>query len=105
LVWTTGVANNNGFIESAGKPDSYNHATATYAYISKLTERPILVDTSFGLSAAGDSWSTSNAATLNQRISEGVIAANVGELNGQQSRYESSVKALGPQLNPVCGNK
>lgn len=104
MVWTTGVANKNGFMEDARTPDYYNYASATYAYVHQLTGLPILVDTSFGLSAAGDSWSTSNAATLNQRIAEGVIAINVGELNGKASQYQTAVRALAPQLNAVCPN-
>jgi hypothetical protein len=104
MVWTTGVANKNGFMEDARTPDYYNYATATYAYVHQLTGLPILVDTSFGLSAAGNSWSTSDAATLNQRIAEGVIAVNVGELGGQASQYQSAVKTLAPKLNAVCSN-
>jgi len=39
--------------------------------------RTILVDTSAGASAAGDSWSTASLADVNARITEGVIAANI----------------------------
>jgi hypothetical protein len=77
MVWTTGVGNNKGFIEGSATSSTYNAATATYAYLNKLTGRTILVDTSAGLSAAGDSWSTASLADLNARISEGVIAANI----------------------------
>ena len=99
LVWTTGVANNNGLLESGGKPDSYNAATATYAYVSKKTGRKIFVDTSFGLSAMQDTWSAANAETLNARIAEGVIAANVATV---PANYVSTVKALTEKLDPVC---
>jgi hypothetical protein len=102
MVWTTGVANNNGFIESAGAPGYYNNATATYSYIHGLTGRPILVDTSFGLSGMSDSWSSASAAILNQRIAEGVSAVNVGELKQGTATYESAIKALAPQLKAVC---
>ncbi|MGC4094252.1 MAG: hypothetical protein QM756_41355 [Polyangiaceae bacterium] len=77
LVWTTGVGNNKGFIEPSATSTTYNHATATYAFLRQLTGRPILVDTSAGASAAGDSWSTASVADLNARASEGVIAANI----------------------------
>ena len=77
LVWTTGVGTNSGFIEAATTSTTYNHATATYSYLHSSTGRPVLVDTSAGASAAGDSWSTASAADLNARISEGVIGANV----------------------------
>jgi hypothetical protein len=99
MVWTTGVANNNGFFDASTKPDAYNHATATYSYVHGLTGRPILVDTSFGLSQMGDSWSNADAATLNARIADGVIAANVTMPPGG---YSSAIAALSPQLHPIC---
>lgn len=77
MVWTTGVGNNKGFLEAGTTATSYNHATATYAYLHTLTKRTILVDTSAGLSAAGDSWSSASVADLNARIADGVIAANI----------------------------
>jgi hypothetical protein len=99
LVWTTGVPNNDGFLEKNATPDSYNHATATYAYVHTFTGRPIFVDTSFGLSAMEDSWSSADAATLNARIADGVIAANV---TMAPPSYQSAVTALAPQLDAVC---
>ncbi len=77
LVWTTGVGNNQGFIEAATNSSTYNHATATYAYLHQLTGRGVLVDTSAGASAAGDSWSSAGATELNARITEGVIGVNI----------------------------
>ena len=77
LVWTTGVGNNKGFLASGTTSSTYNAATATYAYLHSLTGRTILVDTSAGASAAGDSWSTASLADVNARIAEGVIAANI----------------------------
>jgi hypothetical protein len=50
---------------------------ATYANLHDLTKRTILVDTSAGLSAAGDSWSTASVADLDARIAGGVIAASI----------------------------
>lgn len=99
MIWTTGLGNNNGFIPENTNSNSYNGATATYAYISNLTGKPIWVDTSFGLSQADDSWSGLDAATLNQRIAEGVIAANITEPPGD---YESRVQNLRGQLSSVC---
>jgi len=77
MVWTTGVGNNQGFIEASANGTTYNHATATYSYLHTLTGRSILVDTSAGASAAGDSWSTASASDINARIAEGVVAANI----------------------------
>jgi hypothetical protein len=77
LVWTTGVGNNNGFIEASADSGIYNAATATYAYLHSLTGRSILVDTSAGASAASDSWSSASVADINSRIRDGVIAAAI----------------------------
>jgi len=76
LVWTTGVGNNKGYIDGATNDTTYNHATATYAYLKKITGA-VLVDTSAGASAAGDSWSTASETDLNSRIAEGVIGVNI----------------------------
>ena len=99
LVWTTGVANNNGFFEAGTNASSYNHATATYKFVHTLTGKPIFVDTSFGLSAMADSWSGAPAATIYARGAEGVIAANVAS---PDSSYASRLNALRPSLDPVC---
>jgi hypothetical protein len=99
LVWTTGVANNDGFFEASANSGSYNHATATYRFVHTLTGKPIFVDTSFGLSAMADSWSGAPAATINARVKEGVLAANV---SSPDSSYASRLNALRPGLDPVC---
>jgi hypothetical protein len=99
LVWTTGVADNDGFLEAAADPNIYNHATATYAYVHELTGRKLLVDTSFGLSAMGDSWSSADTATLDARIADGVIAANVAT---PPAGYEAAVSALEAALASTC---
>jgi hypothetical protein len=98
LVWTTGVGNNDGYLDAHTGPTSYNHATAKYSHIRALTGRSILVDTSFGLSAASDTWSGLSAAALNARISEGVLATNVIAMSEQ---FRSRVAALNPLLDPV----
>jgi hypothetical protein len=97
LVWTTGVGNNDGFINQTGGPNEYNARSANYQYLSELTGKGIVVDTSFGASQAADSWSNNDAGTLNDRISEGVIAANVTDPpNDYQSRLD------GLSLNSTC---
>lgn len=101
MVWTTGVGNNKGFIEGSATSSSYNATTANYAYLYKLTGRTILVDTSAGLSAAGDSWSTASLADLNARISEGVIAANL--TGTRPTGLQTNVSALaGADAIPAC---
>lgn len=99
MVWTTGVANNQGFIEMGADASKYNAKTATYAYLHMLTGRTLFVDTSFGLSEMADSWSGADAATLNARIMDGVIAANVTK---PPMDYVSKVSAVNGQLNAVC---
>jgi hypothetical protein len=99
LVWTTGVADNNGFFEVDANDSKYNAKTAKYAYVHQLTGRGLFVDTSFGLSEMADSWSSADAATLNARIAEGVIAANVTK---PPSDYITKVTALNMQLESVC---
>ena len=100
MVWTTGVANNGGFIASGTNASSYNGATATYAYIHQLTGKTIWVDDSCGVSAMADSWSSSSAATLNMQISSGVIAfAHCGAPSGS---YQSATSALASQLMSTC---
>lgn len=101
MVWTTGVGNNNGFIAGDATSATYNAKTATYAYLHTLTGRTILVDTSAGASAAGDSWSTASLANLNARISEGVVAANI--TGTAPSGLQSNVNNLsGLNALPSC---
>jgi hypothetical protein len=99
LAWTTGAANANGFFDANTNAGSYHGATATYAYLRKVSGRPIFVDTSFGLSAQGDTWSSGSAATINARIADGVIAANVTSV---PSNYASAIQALAPSLSSTC---
>jgi hypothetical protein len=100
MVWTTGLGNNNGFIPSNTSASSYNGKTATYAYLHTLTGRTVLVDTSAGASAAGDSWSSATAAQLNSRISEGVIAANI--TGTPPNGLQSNIAGLSLNALPSC---
>ncbi|HTB60024.1 MAG TPA: hypothetical protein VLC06_19260 [Polyangia bacterium] len=99
LVWTTGVATANGFFTTGTTATSYNGTTATYQYVHTLTGKTIFVDTSFGASSMGDTWSNTTAATINARIANGVIAANVTTV---PSNYSSAVSSLEPSLSKVC---
>ncbi len=65
MIWTTGAGN------------SANAGNSSYANLHAVTGKPILVDESFGLSAAGDTWANQSAATINARIAGGVVAANI----------------------------
>jgi hypothetical protein len=101
LIWTTGVGNNAGYIDSGTTDTSYNHATATYAYLHTLTGRTILVDTSAGISAAGDSWSVATADDLNARITDGVIAADI--TGTPPNGLQTNLQTLRPELNGLPG--
>ena len=71
--------------------------SANYRYLHELTGKGILVDTSFGASQTADSWSSNDANTLNERISEGVIASSVTE---PPNDYQSRIDGL--SLNTTC---
>jgi hypothetical protein len=100
LAWTSGASNiAGGFFTSGTTASSYNGKTATYAYLHSLTGKKIFVDTSFGASAMDDTWSDSSASTINARIADGVIAADV---TTPSSSYASAVNSLAPSLSMVC---
>jgi hypothetical protein len=92
LVWTSGAATTTGYFDPAADKTTYNSKTASYAYVHKLTGRNIFVDTSFGASAMGDTWTTAAPATINARIADGVIAANV---TTPPSNYQTAIGNLG----------
>lgn len=97
LVWTTGMGDVPGGYLNDG--DANDREDGTYRYLSHISGKKLLVDTSFGASQQADSWSNVAAATLNERIADGVIAANVTE---PPSDYQGRVSALASQLAPVC---
>jgi len=97
FLWTTGMGNVAGGYLNTG--DSFNRPDGTYAYLHMLTGKNIVVDTSFGASAQGDTWTTTDVATLNQRIADGVIAANV---TTPPANYQTAIGTLTPQLAATC---
>jgi hypothetical protein len=99
MVWTTGVGNNQGLINQGAGTNVYNATTARYSYLYEYTGKPVFVDTSFGVSQQADSWSNNPAEVLNQRIAEGVIAANVTE---PPTDYQARVTNLAPSLDSTC---
>jgi hypothetical protein len=92
MVWTSGAATTSGYFDNATTSTTYNAKTAKYSYVHSLTGRTIFVDTSFGASAMGDTWTTAGAATINARIADGVIAANV---TTPPSNYQTAIGAIG----------
>jgi hypothetical protein len=99
MVWTSGVANDNGYFTAGTTSSSYNATTANYAYVHNLTKRTMLVDTSFGTSAMSDTWAEASAATINSLIADGVIAANVTTV---PSNYSADIASLEPSLTATC---
>jgi hypothetical protein len=99
MVWTTGVANNNGYISAGTNSSSYNAATAKYSVLHQLTGKTILVDDGCGAETNED-WSKGTASLINGLISSGVIA--FGHCGALESTYQSLITALEPQLNSTC---
>jgi hypothetical protein len=95
LVWVQGAGDTGTFLNSG----TTNAATATYAWLSQKTGRPIMAETSFATAGQNDRWTTTTAANINARINEGVIGVLV---NAPASTYQSTMTTLGAQLNPVC---
>ncbi len=79
--------------------DANNREDGTFAFLSQLTGRPIIADTSFGVTTMNDSWSTASAATLNARIADGVVGALVYPTPND---YAQRINALGPGLDSTC---
>jgi hypothetical protein len=99
FAWTTGVANNNDFFNKDQNASSYNGATATYAYLHKVSGKKILVDDGCGGNTAED-WAPGSAATLNARIASGVMAFT--HCANLEPNYKSQISALKSQLKSTC---
>jgi hypothetical protein len=79
--------------------DANNREDGTFAFINQLTGKPIIADTSFGVTTMQDSWSTASAATLNARIADGVAGVLIYPTPGD---YAQRINALAPQLDSTC---
>lgn len=99
MIWTTGVGNNQGLINQGAETQEYNAETARYAYLHEYTGKTLFVDTSFGVSQQADSFSNNMASVLNDRIADGVIAANVTEAPGD---YQTRIQSLAASLDSTC---
>jgi hypothetical protein len=91
FAWTTGVGNNEGYMNADTNSGTYNAASSRYDYVHNLTGLGVFVDTSFGLSQMSDSWSGETSEVLNERIAEGVVAVNVTE---PPADYQTRLGAL-----------
>ncbi|MET0412212.1 MAG: hypothetical protein ABW217_13000 [Polyangiaceae bacterium] len=91
---------------SADIPDGYFNAgdangreDGTFRFLNQLTGKPILADTSFGVTTMQDSWSTASPQTLNARIADGVAGVLIYPTPGN---YAQRITTLGPQLASTC---
>jgi hypothetical protein len=97
LVHTTGMANVPGGYINDG--DAEGREDGTYRFLHELTGKPLLVDTSFGVSTQANTWSSATASVLNQRIADGVSAVLINPMPGN---YQSQISTLAPQLDSTC---
>jgi len=79
--------------------DANNREEGSFRYLSQLTGRPILADTSFGITTMQDSWSSATVATLDARIADGVVGALIYPEPGN---YAQRIATLAPQLASTC---
>jgi hypothetical protein len=79
--------------------DANNRDDGTFRFLSQLTGRGIIADTSFGVTTMQDSWSTASVATLNARIDDGVVGVLVYPTPGD---YAQRINGLNPQLASTC---
>jgi YD repeat-containing protein len=93
MVWTTG----QGTSANAG-------SGTTWAQLHTASgDKPILVDESFGLSAASDTWANQSAATINLRIAGGVQAINITTSPLPSYLQTNVTTTLAPSaLNSTC---
>jgi hypothetical protein len=90
MIWTTGTGT------------SANAGNSSWANLHTVTGKPILVDESFGLSAAGDTWANQSAATINARIAGGVVAANITTSTPSYLQTNVTTTLAPSTLNKTC---
>lgn len=79
--------------------DANNREAGTFRYLSQLTGKQILADTSFGITTMTDSWSSATVDTLNARIADGVAGVLIYPEPGD---YATRISGLAPQLDSTC---
>ncbi|MEY2933881.1 MAG: hypothetical protein RL033_4630 [Pseudomonadota bacterium] len=97
LVHVTSSANIPGGYFNAS--DANNREEGTFRYLSQLTGKQILADTSFGITTMTDSWSSAASDTLDARIADGVAGVLVYPEPGD---YAQRIGSLAPQLSSTC---
>ncbi|MGC4087928.1 MAG: hypothetical protein QM756_08530 [Polyangiaceae bacterium] len=93
LIWVQGAGDSAAFVNSA----AYNATTANFAWLHTKTGKKIMAETSYAGSGANDRWTTTTAANINARISNGVIGVLV---NNPPSNYQSTIGSF--SLDSTC---
>jgi len=96
MINTTGMVDQAGYFNNG---DAYNRTEATYSFLHSTTGKPILADTSFGITNQNNTWSNAAVSTLNARIADGVFAVVI---EPPPSNYEQQIASLKPQLVSPC---
>jgi hypothetical protein len=96
FVHATGRADTGEYLNDT---DAANRSDGTWNYLGSLTGKPILADTSFGVTEMNDSWSTSTASTLNGHIGNGLAGVLLGAPSGS---LQSNIAGLEPSLGSTC---
>jgi len=97
LIHVTSAADVPGGYFNNG--DANNRQDGTFRFLNQLTGKPLVVDTSFGITTMGDSWSTATPATLNARIADGVVAVLV---EPAPNDYQARINGFRGQLSSTC---
>ena len=79
--------------------DANDRQDGTFAFLNQRTGKPIIADTSFGITTMQDSWSTASVETLNDRIGDGVAGVLIYPTPGD---YQQRINAFDGQLNSTC---
>lgn len=99
MVYVTGVGNNAGYFGEADSPTDANAATNTYAFLAADTGLSVMANTDVFTSASPNTWSSTSAADLNDRITEGVVGVLVTD---PQTSYDNERLDLEGALDPFC---
>jgi hypothetical protein len=96
LLHVTSSADTGGYFNDG---DAFNREDGTFRFLNQLTGKPIIADTSFGVTTMQDSWSTASVATLNDRIADGVVGVLIYPTPGD---YQQRINSLSGGLQSTC---
>jgi hypothetical protein len=93
LVWVQGYGD-SGIMPNTG---TYNASVSTYTWLRQKTGRPIMAETSFAAAGVADRWTTTTAANINQRITDGIVGVNIVN---PAANLQTAIQGFA--LNAVC---